>query len=302
MVRRLCSDGDGSSWGRPGRARHSPWTPPATPGSTAVGRWSAARSRPALPSHSPTAPASPPSPSTSCWATSTIDTAVRGMRGGLAAERTTLYPTWQFANSSVRSEVADIIRAFRERLAGKYDARLVASWANAPQPELDHATPSHWPSDGGPGTRGAGSLARSRRSDALIGLQELQTHWDRARADRGPLHVVFVRLGLRALLPVARPTTIVGEREDRDQPMRMQVRDLVWEARHRHPARRLLATEGVADWCSGVRPRGDVFDRSVHRAQELETEAGVLVLVPRAASSSSAAARGSTRTRLLTFA
>ena len=67
---------------------------------------------------------------------------------GLPAERTTLYPAWQFEGSNVRPVVEEIIAALREGLEGEYDARLVASWAHTGQPELRGRTPAEWLVDG----------------------------------------------------------------------------------------------------------------------------------------------------------
>ena len=84
---------------------------------------------------------------------------------GLPSERTTLYPAWQFSNGAVRPMVAQVVRVFREGLAEEYDARLVASWATTPQPELKDVSPSEWLSDGGD-PESALSAAR-RAVDAL---------------------------------------------------------------------------------------------------------------------------------------
>lgn len=72
----------------------------------------------------------------------------RGTLLGLPAERTTLYPTWQFDGTRVRDVVADVISAFRERLGVTFDPLLIASWAGKSQPELEDHTPAAWISEG----------------------------------------------------------------------------------------------------------------------------------------------------------
>jgi hypothetical protein len=84
---------------------------------------------------------------------------------GLPGERTTLYPVWQFSGSEVRPVTGAIIRAFRERLDGEYDARLVSSWATTPQPDLHDATPEEWLAKDGDTDRLV--IAAKRAADAL---------------------------------------------------------------------------------------------------------------------------------------
>lgn len=65
---------------------------------------------------------------------------------GLPGHSTTWYPTWQFDREAgeVRSEVRDIVGAFRDRL-DNVDPFLIAAWATTPQEEdLDGLTPEHW--------------------------------------------------------------------------------------------------------------------------------------------------------------
>jgi hypothetical protein len=89
----------------------------------------------------------------------------RGPLVGLAGERTTLYPTWQFAGAAVRECVPGIIAAFRDRLGADYDPRLVASWARTPQPELEEQSPAAWLSEGR--DEGAAAVAAMRAAEAL---------------------------------------------------------------------------------------------------------------------------------------
>jgi hypothetical protein len=65
---------------------------------------------------------------------------------GLPGHGTTWYPAWQFDLDAghIRSEVRDIIGAFRDRL-DDVDPFLIAAWATTPQDEdLDGLTPEHW--------------------------------------------------------------------------------------------------------------------------------------------------------------
>lgn len=68
----------------------------------------------------------------------------RGTLLGLPAERTTLYPTWQFDGTAVRDVVPDVVGAFRARLGESWDPLMVASWARTPQRELEDETPADW--------------------------------------------------------------------------------------------------------------------------------------------------------------
>lgn len=72
----------------------------------------------------------------------------RGTALGLPGERTTLYPVWQFDGADIRPVIADIIAAFRDALGDDVDPLIVVSWADAPQPELDGATPAAWVAEG----------------------------------------------------------------------------------------------------------------------------------------------------------
>lgn len=68
----------------------------------------------------------------------------RGTLLGLPGERTTLYPVWQFDGTEVRPVVADILAAFRGEVGDDVDPRMIASWAQTPQRELDAETPAAW--------------------------------------------------------------------------------------------------------------------------------------------------------------
>lgn len=68
---------------------------------------------------------------------------------GLGAERTTLFPVWQFSGAAVHPAVAKIVKAFREHMGAEADARLIVSWAVTPQPELKEETPADWLLAGG---------------------------------------------------------------------------------------------------------------------------------------------------------
>lgn len=65
---------------------------------------------------------------------------------GLPGRGVTLFPVWQFAGSTVRPVVAELIGAFRA--VEPYDPLIVASWATSAQPELG-TTPAEWLEAGG---------------------------------------------------------------------------------------------------------------------------------------------------------
>ncbi len=69
---------------------------------------------------------------------------------GLPGRNTTWYPTWQFdsldsGRHTIRHEVREVIRAFRDVLGNEVNPLHIASWATTTQHEdLDGQTPADW--------------------------------------------------------------------------------------------------------------------------------------------------------------
>ena len=102
-------------------------------------------------------------------------------------------------------------------------------------------------------------------------------------------------LSARSAMPVVRLASLVGEGEDPDRVVENQVDDAVRESRHRRAADWELH-RNVRHGRSAGRQTVDAGDGRVDGGEEVRTEAGVLLVVPAMASSSSAEASGSIRT------
>lgn len=76
---------------------------------------------------------------------------ISGSLLGLPGRGTTWYPTWQLDidKKEIRSEVRQIIGAFRDSLGKEADPFLIASWASTAQHEdLDGLSPAEWLAQG----------------------------------------------------------------------------------------------------------------------------------------------------------